>query len=389
MRYSAIVHTTRNILISLGVLVFVYTGITAYETVSTQVAYNPVALTILTTATTADNTAAVADSIITTPTKEVKEVPKPTAIIVPEKSPVAARGEVVRITHPYETPPQNSEIVNAATRSALVNIVCIQQNNDLSSISGSGIIIDSQGIILTNAHIAQYVLLSEDPRLKITCRIRTGSPARTAWHAQVMYMPSLWVTAHAHEIRSPEPASTGENDYALLFIDRPLSDMKLPDTFPAITPDVREGIGFVGDEVLVASYPAGFLGPLEAQHDLGAVSTITTIKQLYTFNTNMYADALSLGGVIVAQHGSSGGAVVNVWGKLVGLIVTSSQGITTAERDLRALSMAHIDRSIRGETNGGLTDMLSGNAEAKTKEFSSAQAPLLREKFLSAITIPR
>lgn len=372
----------RKIFIVFGVLTLVYAGVSVYETTNTQVTSNLVTLKILTTTKTTNNTAAATDSGVVAPIKETQQ----SITAVPEKSPIVAKGEIARIEHPYDTQSQSSEAVNAATRAALVNIVCIQQDNNLSSISGSGVIINSRGIILTNAHIAQYVLLSEDPRLKIICRIRTGSPARTTWHARVMYISSSWIEAHANEIRSQDSVSTGENDYALLLIDKSISEIALPNTFPTVIPDVREGIGFVSDEVLVASYPAGFLGPLEAQHDLGAVSTITTIKQLYTFDTNMYADAFSLGGVIVAQHGSSGGAVVNVWGKLVGLIVTSSQGITTAERDLRALSIAHIDRSIRNETNNSLTDMLSGDVLKKTEDFGRVQAPLLREKFLNTIT---
>ena len=49
------------------------------------------------------------------------------------------------------------EILNEKSRSALVNILC-EATAPLRSTSGSGVIIDSRGVILTNAHIAQLFL---------------------------------------------------------------------------------------------------------------------------------------------------------------------------------------------------------------------------------------
>ena len=75
--------------------------------------------------------------------------------------------------------PQEMQMLldNSATalRNALVNIICsVPIGSDLHSISGSGIIIDSKGIILTNAHIAQYFLFADRD---VSCVIRSGSPA--------------------------------------------------------------------------------------------------------------------------------------------------------------------------------------------------------------------
>lgn len=307
-----------------------------------------------------------------TPSEEVKEVAK--------------SGQIQKIESPYTSAPVPTDTLNTTTRAALVNILCIHSGKDLSSISGSGIIIDSRGVILTNAHIAQYVLLSEHPGMRISCSIRTGSPARPAWHASVLFMPTTWVTEHAKDISIQEPKSTGENDYALLYIDKSITTAPLPETFPFIQPDTREGIGFPGDIVLVASYPAGFLGSLEAQNRLGALSTIATIRQLYAFSDTHNADAFSLGGIILAQNGSSGGAVVNAWGKLVGLIVTSSAGATTAERDLRALSLAHINRSIIKETGSTLSARLSNDPVAQTAEFTRTRAQVLIGAFLDVLS---
>ena len=81
-----------------------------------------------------------------------------------------------RIEHPYPTPSESSDAVNSAARAALVNILCTSRGS-VRPISGSGVIIDSRGVILTNAHVAQYVLLAENPAINLSCVIRTGSPA--------------------------------------------------------------------------------------------------------------------------------------------------------------------------------------------------------------------
>src|SRR6185436_12542444 len=97
--------------------------------------------------------------------------------------------QVERAPAPYSTPGESFETIDPAVRSALVNILCMPQGGSLRPISGSGVIIDPRGVILTNAHVAQYVLLSESPQINLTCSIRTGSPASPRWKAVVLYIP--------------------------------------------------------------------------------------------------------------------------------------------------------------------------------------------------------
>src|SRR3989338_2839263 len=70
--------------------------------------------------------------------------------------------------------------INQKTREALVNIFCVTKSGGIfKPASGSGIIIDKRGIILTNAHVAQYFLLKDYLEQNfIECIVRVGSPAR-------------------------------------------------------------------------------------------------------------------------------------------------------------------------------------------------------------------
>lgn len=329
------------------------------------------------------------ESVMTLPTESIPQTPTPQASQeVAQPSQGTTSGKIERIQDPYPFPPYTFDVVNIATREALVNVLCLPQNGSLRPISGSGVIIDPRGVILTNAHVAQYVLLSQDPRVDLSCLIRSGSPAVVRWKAEVLFLPPAWIEVHASDIKVERPTGTGEHDYALLLVTKSLDGSPLPSSgggFPFLSLDVREGVAFLDDQVLAASYPAEFIGGITAQFNLYSVSSVTAIKQLLTFDTGT-VDLLSLGGIIAAQGGSSGGAVVNAWGQLVGIITTTSEGITTGERDLRALSLNYIDRDIATESGLNLIGILNGDVVAEVTDFEAHIAPRLTQLLIDEIS---
>lgn len=269
--------------------------------------------------------------------------------------------------------------INETARKALVNILCSGSSN-LPSISGSGVFIDPQGVILTNAHIAQYVLLSSNSGLGMQCLVRSGSPARPAWFADVLYLPEHWVDAHAQNIRNSRPTGTGEADYALLYVTGSPDTMDRPQQFPHIAYTTKEMRG-PGQAVLVAAYPAELASSQVSRNNFFAISSMVTVQKIMTFTKNL-TDVISLGGTIVAQGGSSGGAVVSVSGDLIGLIVTTSEGKTTGERDLRAITLTYINRDLRAATGKSLTQILSGNLQDDTEEFLQGTGKGLMQRVL-------
>ncbi|HUO50349.1 MAG TPA: trypsin-like peptidase domain-containing protein [Candidatus Paceibacterota bacterium] len=296
-----------------------------------------------------------------------------------------AEKTVARVQNPYTTPPLSFTQVNVAARSAIVNILCQPKNGSMRPISASGVIIDPKGVILTNAHVGQYVLLSESSEIDLSCTIRTGSPSTPAWKASIIFIPPVWVNEHAPEINVEHPTGTGEHDYALLAITGSATGAALPSQFPYISPDTRAAIGFPGDQVLVASYPAEFAGGIAAQYGLYANSTVTSIKQLMTFASGT-PDVISLGGVIEAQSGSSGGAVVNAWGKLIGLIATTSEGTTTAARDLRAVSLSYINTDLKTQSGFDLSTYLGGDPVGESTDFGAHLAPSLIKEYITVLS---
>lgn len=295
--------------------------------------------------------------------------------------------DIVRIENAYTTPPLPFESVNTAARGALVNILCATKSvGALKPITGSGMIIDSRGVILTNAHVAQYVLIAQTGATDLRCTVRTGAPASARWTPVVLYVPHVWIDAHVSDILSSHAIGTGEHDYALLYIAESIDGSSRPQTFPFVSPDSREAIGFVDDSVLAASYPAEFVGGSAILDNLYPVTSITTIRKLFTFGIGS-ADALSLGGIIGAQSGSSGGGVLNQWARLIGLITTTSSGATTGERDLHAITTAYIDRDMKTQTGRTLSKTLALDPKTMSNAFAP-EALSLGLRLINAITNP-
>lgn len=318
-----------------------------------------------------------------TSTPRTHLVKKPVAAVASSstESPVA-RAIATRVSEAYETPPLAFETINTDARAALVNIFCTPHGGSLNPISGSGVLIDPRGVVLTNAHVAQYVLLSETPLVDLTCNVRMGAPAYPRFTPQVLAISHEWVVEHASEINSHKRAGTGEHDWALLRL-LPLSTnpAPLPPALPYLTPDTRPAIGFVDDQVLAAGYPAEFVGGSIVQANLFPVSSISPIQQLLTFSSGS-VDLISLGSVIEAQGGSSGGPVVNQWDKLIGIITTTSDGTTTADRSLRAVTLDYIDTDVTRETGQTLASLLSADLDTLRTSFTSTErefvAPFIR-----------
>ena len=246
--------------------------------------------------------------------------------------------------------------------------------------------IDPRGVILTNAHVAQFFLLQNSPGPDTaSCTIRSGSPAVPAYTASLIYIPPQWVNDNASQILSNHATGTGERDYAFLYITGPVQFAPaLPSPFPALS--ISGDAPTQNEPVLLAGYPAGFLDATGIQRSLYISSAVSAIGQLYTFSNPHEIDLVSLGGTVVSQSGSSGGAVVDLaTAKLVGLIATESEGTTTASRDLRAITLSYINKSLQTDGKGGIAPLLSGDLLKTAQDFNATVAPALTKELIAGI----
>jgi hypothetical protein len=283
-------------------------------------------------------------------------------------------------TIPATPPPPASTIdevdLNAQTRKALVNILCTTgPSGSVHPISASGVFIDSRGVILTNAHVGQFFLLRDYPTPgNVDCVVRVGEPAQPKYRATLLYLPQSWVAENANQLIAEQALGTGENDYAFLIITGSTGPDPLPSTFPYLP--ITNAEPSLGDYDLLAAYSAGFLGGITIEKSLYIASAYTYVRELFTYTTSAHIDLVSIGGTVVSQAGSSGGAMVRARdGRLQGIITTETIASTTAQRDLRAITIAHINRSLAEGGQGGLVSLLEGDAAQKAAQFAANIAP--------------
>ncbi len=305
-------------------------------------------------------------------------------VVVPTQSASVLHSLQKTEVHEVRKPKQE---INTHYKDATVNILCTTRSGGtFNPISGSGVIIDKRGIILTNAHVAQYVLLENHySRNSIHCVVRTGAPARAKFTAEIILLPNQWARKHAKDIRKASPLGTGEHDYALLAITKHIDGRPINDTkFTSAKFNFSEPVTMPGERIFLSGYPAGFLGGAMIQRNLWPVSTIGQIRKLLTFKTGSI-DIYGLGGSIIAQSGSSGGAVADKNGNLIGIITTSTTAYSTDKRDLRALTLKYINRDLQYSRGVGLRQFLAQDISSAIKHFATEQAPEIIKYYKQAL----
>lgn len=278
-------------------------------------------------------------------------------------------------------PDVRNEPITDVVKGALVNIYCQYKTDDyIRTTTGTGFFINEKGVILTNAHVAQFLLLKDAKKIvnAVDCDIRTGDPATPKYKAELLYISPTWVFENATVITDESPRGTGERDYALLYVSKTTDGNPLQTRFPSIPVDVALlSRGVAGASVVTAGYPAEALMRSGAEAKLAPVLASTTIGTLYTFGSN-YADIFSISESPVGEQGASGGPIVTTDAhSVIGLIVTKGDEQTEGAHSLRAITLSYVDRTILEETGYSLLQNIQGDVAQKGTIFKRAMTPFL------------
>jgi len=260
------------------------------------------------------------------------------------------------------------ETAAARLRSALVNILCIvPAKSGLHSISASGVLVSPNGMILTNAHVAQYFLLADRG---VSCEIRTGSPAVSAYKAKLAFISPYWVRDNASVITEAMPVGTGENDFAILAVTEftqatssPLASHIFPHVPLASAPSA------INTPAAIASYGAQFLNSDQIRSALYPTVVLGSIKDIFTFGTNT-PDVLTFGGSVAAQEGSSGGGIVDASGSLIGTITTSITTGTLENRSVSAITASYMRAEYLKESGRTIDTLFAQSNAATVADFA-------------------
>jgi hypothetical protein len=259
---------------------------------------------------------------------------------------------------------------------AIVNIYCTYKTESYVKIStGTGSVVSETGVILTNAHVAQFLLL-ENLKDKGTtnCVVRTGTNPSPTYEVKLLYISPKWIQDNATVISQASPKGTGERDYALLYVTKGINDQAVPAKLPFLPINLSALTkADLNVEVTIGGYPAK---ASEVTTDLKQSIATTTIAEVFTFVAQT-PDIFNLRGSSIGNYGISGGPVINKSGQTIGLITTKSDDSKLGEGSLNAITMSYIDRTMKEETGFGLPASIKGNLAYRAELFKNTIVPFL------------
>jgi hypothetical protein len=256
--------------------------------------------------------------------------PQPVITIAVPPAPIATPTPL--ITQPIEEP--------KGLEAALVNITCnAPLSSGLRSITASGVVITASGLILTNAHVAQYLLLTDRG---VSCTALEGASVRRS--VALVYLPSAWARSNATVLTESQPRGTGEYDFA--FVALPAGEHRfIPLSGSAPAERARVTIG-----ARSGSFPVVITG---------------SVKSVFTFELNS-VDVIELGASTLAHQGSSGGGVADESGTLIATLTTAVQ-----DKALSAITAAYIRRVYRELENESLDTLLERSPVVSIEAFKT------------------
>lgn len=267
---------------------------------------------------------------------------------------------------------------NERARRAIVNIICTRTLEGVSeTTSGSGIIIDPRGFILTSAHVAHFFLLKEaHTEADITCTIRNGNPATDQYTASLVFITPKWVKDSAPELATSHPRGTGEDDFAILYVTNTVHrESPKPKNFPYV-PIRTKHEPLLDERLILVGYPLYDSKLSRSLKNLYLVTSLASVSKHFTFDGST-VDVFALNDTIAAEHGISGGAVVSSESEVVGVIVTSSSDEFILNRTLNALSLNYIDRRVHEETGLSVDEFLDRTPSDIVQSFNHKYLPAL------------
>jgi S1-C subfamily serine protease len=312
------------------------------------------------------------------PILPLKEIFSTTTITQVQKTKEVAKPQEKNIfdiinTIPTFTPSAQKPSSSPITRvqNSIGNVFCTTQNgNSVSVVTGSAVIVNSLGVAVTNAHVAQYPLIEKyfkaNQGKTMNCFGRIGSPATGNYKIDILYISPNWVRKNARNIVDPNFRETGEDDLAIIRF--------VPSTSKTFThTNISEDNLRATSPIYIGSYPALELRQKGINSALYGRYEQNTIRQIdyYVSSKPIFETEQSSMG----QAGSSGGGIFDSAGNLAGTIALIIQNSNTSNPYIRGLTISHINKTL-AESGTSLDHYITGNPDVIENNFSKTATEL-------------
>jgi hypothetical protein len=257
----------------------------------------------------------------------------------------------------------------------IVNIVCVNRSGGVIRMStGSGVIVSSSGLVLTNSHVANTFLFDDEDSVNYKeCSLRRENIPTYGFNAELVYLPRDWLRENQSFFTDDQPKGSGENDYALLAITSNTNPaLSVPSSFNYAKVLTDEGSIDEEIPIVVAAYPGTHTGIFEIDSNVKLKKVNSSVQELVTFNGTTI-DIVSTEPNIVAQRGSSGGGVF--WNdKLLGLITTTDS--IGSNSFLNAITLPYIIRDFKNDTGDSFISFIRRDKSGLISDFKKEEDEL-------------